>query len=46
LTLLQDLFASEYCCIRDAVSHRTGLARHDYIWSGGANVTRDQIAAV
>ncbi len=32
---LQDGYASEHATLRDLLSHRTGLPRHDLLWMGG-----------
>lgn len=31
---LYDAFASQHCTLRDLLSHRTGLPRHEYSWYG------------
>ena len=42
---LKDELASLRCSARDLVTHRTGLPRHDLVWSG-ASLTPEQIVKV
>lgn len=40
---LADEYASEHVDIRDMVSHRTGLPRHDLLWYNNESITREEL---
>jgi CubicO group peptidase (beta-lactamase class C family) len=42
---LHDPVASELLTVRDMLSHRSGLPRHDLLWYGNEQLTRDDIIA-
>jgi CubicO group peptidase (beta-lactamase class C family) len=42
---LQDTAATELLTLRDMLSHRSGLPRHDLVWYGNDALTRDEAVA-
>lgn len=42
---LQDPVATELLSIRDCLSHRSGLPRHDLLWYAGGPLSRDDLIA-
>ena len=40
---MHDPVATEYLSLRDALSHRTGLPRHDLLWYDNLEITRAEI---
>lgn len=40
---LQDDYVTTHITLRDMLSHRSGLPRHDFVWYGADNLTRKDI---
>lgn len=40
---MHDDYATNHVTLRDMLSHRTGLARHEFIWYANANLTIDDL---
>jgi CubicO group peptidase (beta-lactamase class C family) len=41
--LLQDEYATNHITLTDALSHRTGLPRHDWVWENGNPDLKEQV---
>jgi len=40
---MHDPFATEHLCVRDMLSHRSGLPRHEFLWYGNNDLTRAEV---
>ena len=40
---MHDAFATEHLSVRDMLSHRSGLPRHEFLWYGNNDLTRAEV---